>query len=80
MRVPERVSLQLSGHTHGGQMRLFGWSPIVPSRYGSRFAYGHVREKCDVVVSGGLGCTALPVRIGMPPEIVLVTLGGMGKA
>jgi uncharacterized protein len=78
MRMPERVSLQLSGHTHGGQVRLLGWSPIVPSRYGSRFAYGHVREKCDVVVSGGLGCTAVPVRIGMPPEIVLVTLGGAG--
>ena len=77
MRVPHRVSLQLSGHTHGGQMRLFGWSPIVPSRYGTRFAYGHVREKCDVVVSGGLGCTALPIRINMPPEIVLVTLGGV---
>lgn len=78
VRVPARVALQLSGHTHGGQMRLFGWSPIVPSRYGSRFAYGHVREKCDIVVSGGLGCTALPVRINMPPEIVLVTLGGAG--
>jgi predicted MPP superfamily phosphohydrolase len=80
MRMPERVSLQLSGHTHGGQVRLLGWSPIVPSRYGSRFAYGHARAKCDVIVSGGLGCTALPVRINMPPEIVLVTLGGMGKA
>jgi predicted MPP superfamily phosphohydrolase len=80
MRMPERVALQLSGHTHGGQVRLLGWSPIVPSRYGSRFAYGHARTKCDVVVSGGLGCTALPVRINMPPEIVLVTLGGMGKA
>ena len=80
MRMPGRVSLQLSGHTHGGQLRVFGWSPIVPSRYGSRFAYGHARVNCDVVVSGGLGCTALPVRINMPPEIVLVTLGGMGKA
>jgi uncharacterized protein len=78
MRVPAGVSLQLSGHTHGGQIRLFGWSPVVPSRYGSRFAYGHAREKCDVVVSGGLGCSAVPVRIGMPPEIVLVTLGGAG--
>jgi uncharacterized protein len=75
LRVPARVALQLSGHTHGGQVRLFGWSPIVPSRYGSRFVYGHAREKCDIVVSGGLGCTALPVRINMPPEIVLVTLG-----
>ena len=80
MRVPARVALQLSGHTHGGQVRMFGWSPIVPSRYGSRFVYGHSRVKCDIVVSGGLGCTTVPVRIGMPPEIVLVTLGGVGKA
>ena len=80
MRMPDRVSLQLSGHTHGGQIRMFGWSPVVPSRYGSRFAYGHRREKCDVVVSGGLGCTAIPVRIGVPPEVVLVTLGGVGNA
>ena len=79
MRVPERVSLTLSGHTHGGQVRLFGWSPIVPSRFGSRFVYGHSRVKCDIVVSGGLGCTTVPVRIGVPPEIVLVTLGGVGK-
>jgi predicted MPP superfamily phosphohydrolase len=50
VRVPERVALQLSGHTHGGQVRLFGWSPVVPSRYGNRFAYGHVRAQCDVIV------------------------------
>ncbi len=73
--VPDRVSLVLSGHTHGGQVRLLGWSPIVPSRYGNRFAYGHVREQCDVVVSGGLGCSMLPLRFGVPPEIVMVTLG-----
>ena len=30
-RVPSRVALQLSGHTHGGQVRLLGWSPVVPS-------------------------------------------------
>ncbi|TKT71696.1 metallophosphoesterase [Afipia massiliensis] len=76
MRVPARVALQLSGHTHGGQVRLFGWSPVVPTRYGGKFAYGHSREKCDVIVSGGLGCSILPFRLGVPPEIVLVTLGG----
>ncbi|HET6839978.1 MAG TPA: metallophosphoesterase [Bradyrhizobium sp.] len=75
MRVPARVALQLSGHTHGGQVRLFGWSPVVPSRYGSKFVYGHTRENCDVVVSGGLGCSIVPFRLGIPPEIVLVTLG-----
>jgi predicted MPP superfamily phosphohydrolase len=75
-RVPERVSLTLSGHTHGGQVRLFGWSPVVPSRFGNRYAYGHIRERSDLIVSGGLGCSTLPVRFGVPPEIVLVTLGG----
>jgi predicted MPP superfamily phosphohydrolase len=76
IRVPSRVALQLSGHTHGGQVRLFGWSPVVPSRYGNRFAYGHTRASCDVVVSGGLGCSIMPFRLGVPPEIVLVILGG----
>ena len=75
MRVPSRVALQLSGHTHGGQVRLFGWSPVVPSRYGNRLAYGHARVNCDVVVSGGLGCSIVPFRLGVPPEIVQVTLG-----
>ena len=31
-RVPARVALQLSGHTHGGQVRLLGWSPMVAVR------------------------------------------------
>jgi uncharacterized protein len=80
MRVPARVALQLSGHTHGGQIRLFGWSPVVPSRYGNLLAYGHARTNCDVIVSGGLGCSIMPFRLGVPPEIVLVTLGWAGPA
>ena len=80
MRVPGRVALQLSGHTHGGQVRLFGWSPVVPSRYGDQLAYGHTRTNCDVVVSGGLGCSIMPFRLGVPPEIVMVTLGGQNPA
>lgn len=75
LRVPSRVALQLSGHTHGGQVRLLGWSPAVPAQKGVRLAYGHVRMKCDVVISGGLGCSIVPFRLGVPPEIVLVTLG-----
>jgi predicted MPP superfamily phosphohydrolase len=74
-RVPERVALTLCGHTHGGQVRLFGHSPVVPSRYGNRYAYGHVREHTDLIVSGGLGCSIIPVRLGMPPEIVVVDIG-----
>ena len=71
--VPARVSLTLSGHTHGGQFRLFGYSPVVPSRFGNRFAYGHVMEDGrELIVSGGLGCSIMPVRFGMPPEINLI--------
>jgi predicted MPP superfamily phosphohydrolase len=74
--VPGRVALTVSGHTHGGQVRLFGWSPVVPSAYGNRYAYGHVVEDGrSLLVSGGLGCSILPVRFGVPPEIVLVELG-----
>jgi uncharacterized protein len=72
-RTPSRVALQLSGHTHGGQVRMLGWSPISPS--GQKLAYGHIKMNCDVVVSGGLGCSIMPFRLGVPPEIVLVTLG-----
>jgi hypothetical protein len=78
-RVPSRVALQLSGHTHGGQVRLFGWSPVAPTRY-DRFVYGHSRTSCDVIVSGGLGCSIVPFRLGVPPEIVLVTLGRTNPA
>lgn len=73
--VPDRVALTLSGHTHGGQVRLFGWSPVVPSAYGNRFAYGHVREgNRDLIVSGGVGCSILPLRLGVVPEITLIEI------
>lgn len=80
LRVPSRVALQLSGHTHGGQVRVLGWSPAVPPRNGVRLAYGRVRLKCDLIVSGGLGCSIVPLRVGVPPEIVLVNLGKAGEA
>lgn len=74
--VPARVSLTLSGHTHGGQVRIGGYAPIVPSRYGNRFVHGHIVEQGrHLIVSGGLGCSLLPVRLGAPPEIVVVDLG-----
>jgi predicted MPP superfamily phosphohydrolase len=79
--VPGRVALTLCGHTHGGQFRILGYSPVVPSRYGNRYAYGHVVEEGrHLVVSGGLGCSAPPVRFGVPPEIVLVELGASAIA
>jgi predicted MPP superfamily phosphohydrolase len=75
--VPERVSLTIAGHTHGGQVRLPFVPPVwTPSLYGARFAYGHIVESGrHLIVSGGLGCSKVPVRLGVPPEIVRITLG-----
>jgi hypothetical protein len=75
--VPDRVSLTLAGHTHGGQIRVpFVWPKFVPSAYGARFAYGHIVEQGrHMIVSGGLGTSSVPVRIGVPPEIVRIDLG-----
>lgn len=68
-------ALQISGHTHGGQIAPFGWRPVVPSKYGARFAYGHhIMGARHLVVSGGLGFSGLPLRVGVPPEIVLIHL------
>lgn len=75
-KIPARITLTLSGHTHGGQIRAFGYSPVVPSRYGNRYAYGHVREQTDLVISGGLGMSIAPVRFGVPPEITVIELVG----
>ncbi|MEM1077787.1 MAG: metallophosphoesterase [Pseudomonadota bacterium] len=80
LEAKAHVALTVSGHTHGGQFRVLGHSPVVPSRYGNRYAYGHVKEPrpdggiCDLLVSGGLGCSIAPVRFGVPPEIVLLDL------
>jgi predicted MPP superfamily phosphohydrolase len=77
--APPRAFLQVSGHTHGGQGNLFGWRPKVPSSYGNRYAWGHIREGGrHLVVSGGIGYSGLPLRLFQPPEITLVTLAGRG--
>lgn len=72
-----RALVQISGHTHGGQLNLLGWRPFTPSRFKSRYAHGLISEGGRyLVVSGGLGFTALPMRVGAPPEVTVLTLGG----
>jgi uncharacterized protein len=75
--VPGRVALTLAGHTHGGQIRLpLIWPAFVPSAYGARFAYGHIVEnERHMIVSGGIGTSEVPLRLGVPPEILRVELG-----
>lgn len=71
-----RFSLTLSGHTHGGQFNLFGWRPVSASRGSRVFPAGYFQhDGCDLIVSRGLGCSSLPLRIGSWPEILLIELG-----
>jgi hypothetical protein len=68
------VALTLSGHTHGGQMRVPGLPVLVRmSRYRldeGRYASG----AAEIVVSRGLGVSGLPLRAGCPPEAVFIRL------
>ena len=74
--LPDRFALVLAGHTHGGQVSLpLVGRPIVPSRYGERYAVGHVVESGrHLFVCTGVGTSIVPVRLGVPPEIALLTL------
>ncbi|MGE7367732.1 metallophosphoesterase [Neorhizobium sp. NPDC001467] len=70
------MGLVLSGHTHGGQINIFGWRPVAASAGSRRYPAGHYREfGRDLIVSRGLGCSVLPIRIGSRPEINLIELG-----
>jgi uncharacterized protein len=74
--IPDNVSITFAGHTHGGQVYLpIVGRMIVPSRYGQRFAIGHIVEgKRHLFVSPGLGTSIIPVRFLVPPEVSVVTL------
>ncbi len=74
--MDERVALTLAGHTHGGQVRLpFLGRLVVPSSYGQRYAAGHVVEQGrHLFVTTGVGTSIIPVRFGVPPELVLLEL------
>ncbi|MBN8809200.1 MAG: metallophosphoesterase [Sphingomonas sp.] len=69
------ASVLLAGHTHCGQARILGWYP-GRQPYEKRYRCGIIREGArTVVVTGGLGTSSVPMRIGVPPDIWLLTLG-----
>ncbi len=73
--IPSRVALTLAGHTHGGQVAipLLG-RPIVPLLR-TRYTHGHIEEHGHhLYVTTGIGTSLVPVRLGNPPEIVLLTI------
>jgi predicted MPP superfamily phosphohydrolase len=80
--VPDRIALTLSGHLHGGQMAIpVLRRPAMPSRYGERYARGHVVEQDrHLYVSSGLGTSGLPLRLLAPPEVVILELRGAAGA
>ena len=74
--VPSRVGLTIAGHTHGGQVYvpLLG-RPVVPSKYGQRYAMGLIEEDGKrIFVGSGIGTSILPIRFMTPPEISILTL------
>ena len=67
--------LILTGHTHGGQARLFGRSALSATDADRRFPTGWSTEGASpVLVSQGLGCEGVELRLGTSSEVWLITL------
>jgi hypothetical protein len=69
------IDLQLSGHSHGGQIRI----PLIPPLYLPELAKKYVMGTYQIgplplYTNAGLGTIGLPVRLNCPPEITLITL------
>jgi Predicted phosphohydrolases len=76
LSISPNLKLILAGHTHGGQIWLpIIGSPIIPSSYGQKYAFGHVRDNgVDMFITTGIGTSILPLRFMMPPEIAVLTI------
>lgn len=66
--------LCLSGHTHAGQVSLFGWAPWTPPGSGHFVSGWYETPMCSMYVSRGLGTSILPVRFFARPEIAVFDL------
>jgi len=74
--VPQTVPLLLAAHTHGGQVNIpLVGTPIVPSRFGSKYTAGHICENGHhMYVTTGIGTSIMRVRFRVPPEIMILTV------
>lgn len=72
--VPPRVSLMLAAHTHGGQVNLPVVGPVVTTSRLGYVAGEYVVQGRHLFVTTGIGTSIMPVRFGVPPEIVILTL------
>lgn len=80
--APGFVRIVLAGHTHCGQVVLPLFGPVwTGSDFGRRYFCGVIREGSRiVVVTGGLGTSHVPLRIGAPPDMWLIELRGSARA
>jgi predicted MPP superfamily phosphohydrolase len=68
------IPLTLAGHTHGGQIGLPA-RDLTPVRLLTRYVRGHYeRGDSHLIVSSGVGTVDLPLRLGVPPSVALITL------
>ena len=71
----QRVDLMISGHTHGGQVRLpFLDAPILPVKNKAYSSGLIVTDHSRVFISRGIGWAIAPVRLNCPPEIAILVL------
>ena len=69
------VDLMLSGHSHGGQVRLPVLGPLVLPPLGRKYVEGLFRfDRMQLYVNRGLGTVGIPIRLNCPPEVTLITL------
>ena len=70
------TDIALAGHTHGGQVRVFGVAPALNSHYGNHFITGlaYNTAKIPLIITNGIGTSKLPIRVGAPAEIIVITL------
>jgi uncharacterized protein len=70
-----RVDLQLSGHSHGGQVRLPLLPPVYLPDLAKKYVWGLYRiGALTLYTNRGLGTVGLPIRLNCPPEVTLITL------
>jgi hypothetical protein len=70
-----KVDLMLSGHTHGGQIRIPFLRPLFLPLYGRRYIQGWFQYgSTHLYVNRGVGAIGLPMRLNCPPEITVFTL------
>jgi predicted MPP superfamily phosphohydrolase len=72
-----RISLQLSGHTHGGQIRLPGHKAIILPPHGKKYDQGLYNvDGMWLYTNRGVGLWPVPYRVNCPPEVTEITLIG----